>query len=110
MTLESVSEREAAMREMSFTLSPASVSKVSVGSSSTTLRMSSALPSEMPYCWARALSSSLWLTVWLITEACRPSLLSAPLTRAVTRSCNVAARAASPFSTVTRMEFVMSSI
>ena len=72
--------------------------------------MSSALPSEMPYCCARALSSLLCVTVWLMTEACSPSELRAPFTSSVTRLCSVAALSASPFSTVTRIELVMSSI
>ena len=80
-----------------------------VASAAQTLRISSALPSEMPYCSARAALSLVEETVCVSTEASKPPSPTALLMSALTWACKLSALAASPFSTETRMELRMSS-
>ena len=109
LTVESLMPREPAMRLMSFTERGARDSAVRVGSAAQTLSMSSALPSEMPYCSASAALSLVAVTVWVSTEASKPPSPTALLMRALTCCCRLSAFALSPFSTETRMELRMSS-
>ena len=97
------------MRLMSLTERGARDSTVRVGSAATTLSMSSALPSEMPYCWAREAVSLVEVTVWVSTEASKPPSPTALFIMSLTCCCRLSALAVSPLATETRMELRMSS-
>lgn len=55
----------------------------------TTLSMSSALPSEMPYCWAREAVSLVEVTVWVSTEASKPPSPTALFIMSLTCCCRL---------------------